>query len=149
MSEHKLLFYNQKAKLQVRIRSIGKEVEDEQLKKEVWSQAQEISQRCYYVPHSPSTEIKTPFLNSEIDSTDQNLGFKGVITNGSIRDLDDVASNFQMLARSVLPSHSYLDLKSVGKTVKICGEQFKHNDIVHADQHGAVKIPLKYLENKS
>lgn len=71
-----LLFYNQKAKLQVRIRSIGKEVEDEQLKKEVWSQAQEISQRCYYVPHSPSTEINTPFLNSEIDSTDQNLGFK-------------------------------------------------------------------------
>ena len=65
----------------------------------------------------------------------QNLGFKGVITNGSIRDLDDVASNFQMLARSVLPSHSYLDLKSVGKTVKICGEQFKHNDIAVSYTH--------------
>ena len=76
----------------------------------------------------------------------QNLGFKGVITNGSIRDLDDVASNFQMLARSVLPSHACLQLKSIGKAIKIFGEQFKHNDIVHADQHGAVKIPLKYLE---
>ena len=76
----------------------------------------------------------------------QNLGFKGVITNGSIRDLDDVARNFQMLAGSVLPSHSYIELKSVGKTVKICGEQFKHNDIVHADQHGAVIIPAKYLD---
>ena len=74
------------------------------------------------------------------------LGFKGVITNGSIRDLDDVASNFQMLARSVLPSHACLQLKSIGKAIKIFGEQFKHNDIVHADQHGAVKIPLKYLE---
>jgi pyridoxamine 5'-phosphate oxidase len=72
----KIHFYNQKAKLQVRIKSIGKEVQDEELKKEVWSQAQEISQRCYYVPHSPSTEIDTPFLNSEIDSTDQNLGYK-------------------------------------------------------------------------
>ena len=76
----------------------------------------------------------------------QNLGFKGVITNGSIRDLDDVAKNFQMLARSVLPSHSYIELKSIGKSVKICGEQFKHNDIVHADQHGAVIIPPKYLD---
>ena len=74
------------------------------------------------------------------------LGFKGVITNGSIRDLDDAASNFQMLARSVLPSHACLQLKSIGKAIKIFGEQFKHNDIVHADQHGAVKIPLKYLE---
>ena len=76
----------------------------------------------------------------------QNLGFKGVITNGSIRDLDDVAKNFQMLAGSVLPSHSYIELKSIGKAVKICGEQFKHNDIVHADQHGAVIIPPKYLD---
>jgi len=76
----------------------------------------------------------------------KNLGFKGVVTNGSIRDLDDVASNFQMLARSVLPSHSFIQLKSIGKTIKIFGEQFKHNDIVHADQHGVVKIPIKYLE---
>jgi regulator of RNase E activity RraA len=74
------------------------------------------------------------------------LGFKGVITNGSIRDLDDTASNFQMLASSVLPSHSCLQLKSIGKTIKIFGEQFKHNDIVHADQHGAVKIPSRYLQ---
>ena len=74
------------------------------------------------------------------------LGFKGVITNGSIRDLDDAASNFQMLSRSVLPSHACLQLKSIGKAIKIFGEQFKHNDIVHADQHGTVKIPLKYLE---
>jgi len=74
------------------------------------------------------------------------LGFKGVITNGSIRDLDDDASNFQILFRSVLPSHACLQLKSMGKPIKIFGVQFKHNDIVHADQHGAVKIPLKYLE---
>ena len=74
------------------------------------------------------------------------LGFKGVITNGSIRDLDDVASNFQMLAGSVLPSHSCLQLKSIGKNIRIYGEQFKHNEIVHADQHGAVKISLKHLE---
>ena len=76
----------------------------------------------------------------------KNLGFKGVITNGSIRDLNDVANNFQILARSVLPSHSCLQLKSIGKTIKICDQQFKHNDIVHADQHGAVKISSKYLE---
>ena len=74
------------------------------------------------------------------------LGFKGVVTNGSIRDLDDAANNFQILFRSVLPSHACLQLKSIGKAIKIFGVQFKHNDIVHADQHGAVKIPLKYLE---
>lgn len=76
----------------------------------------------------------------------QNLGFNGIITNGSIRDLDDVARNFQMLAGSVLPSHSFIKLKSIGKRVKIFSEIFNHDDIVHADQHGVVKISYDYLK---
>ncbi len=91
-----LLFYNQKAKLQVRLSSIGEEVQDEELKKEVWSQAQDISQRCYYVPHSPSTEIDTPFLNSEIDTTDQTLGYNVFsILEFKVFELDVLELNYE------------------------------------------------------
>jgi pyridoxine/pyridoxamine 5'-phosphate oxidase len=98
-----LLFYNQKAKLQVRLKSIGKEVQDEELKKEVWSQAQEISQRCYYVPHSPSTEIKNPFLNSEIDPTDQTLGYNVFsILEFKVFELDVLELNYEGHLRASL-----------------------------------------------
>ena len=73
------------------------------------------------------------------------MGFKGVVTNGSMRDLDATAKNFQILACSILPSHAYIELKNLGEKIKINKEYFEHNDIIHADQHGVVKIPLKYL----
>ncbi|MBH19384.1 MAG: hypothetical protein CL851_03065 [Crocinitomicaceae bacterium] len=76
----------------------------------------------------------------------KNLGFKGIITNGAIRDINDIPNNFQMLSRSVLPSHSYLQLLNIGKTVKVNGQKFKHNDIVHADHHGVVRIDPQYLK---
>ena len=73
------------------------------------------------------------------------MGFKGVITNGGMRDINETASNFQILAGSILPSHAYIKLQSLGKKIKIGKEYFEHDNIIHADQHGAVKIPSKYL----
>ena len=70
------------------------------------------------------------------------LGCKGVITNGSVRDLPDSAKGFQMLAGMVNPSHSFVHVVDWGGTVNVHGMEVDDGDLIHADQHGAVVIPL-------
>lgn len=74
------------------------------------------------------------------------LGSLGAITNGSVRDLGDVASGFQLLAGSVGPSHAYVHPVDVGRPVTIAGMRVEPGDVVHADRHGAVVIPDACLE---
>ena len=71
------------------------------------------------------------------------LGCGGCVTNGSIRDLDDLAEGFQLLAGRVGPSHAYVHLVEFGKPVSIAGMDVVSGDLLHADQHGAVVVPLE------
>ena len=69
------------------------------------------------------------------------LGALGVITDGSVRDLPDLAENFQVLAGSILPSHAYVHVVDFGGEVHVSGMRVRDGDLIHADQHGAVVIP--------
>ncbi|MBV8121444.1 MAG: RraA family protein [Alphaproteobacteria bacterium] len=69
------------------------------------------------------------------------LGCAGVITDGSIRDLDAMAADFFVLAGSVMPSHAHVHLVDYGGTVSVAGMLVSPNDIVHADRHGGVVLP--------
>lgn len=69
------------------------------------------------------------------------LGCLGGITNGSIRDLDDCAPGFQLLAAKVGPSHAHVHVVDFGSPVTVFGMRVLHDDIIHADRHGAVIIP--------
>lgn len=69
------------------------------------------------------------------------LGCLGVITDGCVRDIPDVAPGFQMLARSIAPSHAYVHLDDFGKQVRVAGMIVRSGDLIHADMHGAVVIP--------
>ena len=69
------------------------------------------------------------------------LGCVGVITDGSVRDLDAMAPNFTVLAGSIMPSHAHVHLVEFGGTVSVFGMVVSPNDIIHADRHGAVVIP--------
>ncbi len=70
------------------------------------------------------------------------LGCIGVITDGGIRDLPDIAEGFQMLAAKVVPSHAYVHLVDFSVDVNVAGMRVRNGDIIHADQHGAVVLPL-------
>ncbi|WP_028794931.1 RraA family protein [Thalassobaculum salexigens] len=74
-------------------------------------------------------------------SIHKGLGALGVITDGSIRDLDASAPGFQLLARKVGPSHAHVHVVDHGGQVNIFGMVVNDGDIVHADRHGAVVIP--------
>jgi regulator of RNase E activity RraA len=71
------------------------------------------------------------------------LGCVGVITDGSVRDLDAMAEGFFVLAGSVMPSHAHVHLVEFGGTVSIGGMVVSANDIIHADRHGAVVVPTE------
>jgi len=71
------------------------------------------------------------------------LGCIGTVTNGGVRDLDEVrAMKFQLIAKRAIPSHAYVHLVDVGKPVTIGGLTIKTGDIIHGDQHGVVRIPI-------
>jgi regulator of RNase E activity RraA len=74
------------------------------------------------------------------------LGSLGVVTNGSVRDLGEVAEGFQLLAGNVGPSHAFVHPVAWGVPVKVHGMEVRPDDLVHADRHGAVVIPADVAE---
>jgi regulator of RNase E activity RraA len=69
------------------------------------------------------------------------LGALGVITNGCVRDLDQWAPGFQLLAGSIAPSHAYANVVDFGGEIEVLGMGVRDGDLVHADRHGAVVVP--------
>jgi len=75
------------------------------------------------------------------------LGCSGLVTNGSVRDLDEVRpQKFAMFAGAITVSHAYAHLEDFGKTVKIGNVLIASGDLIHADQHGFVVIPHEVAE---
>lgn len=70
------------------------------------------------------------------------LGCLGVITDGGVRDLDEVQeAGFHFFAADVIPSHAYVHIVEVGIPVKIGGLVVNNGDLLHADKHGVISIP--------
>ena len=74
------------------------------------------------------------------------LGCVGVVTDGSVRDLDTWAEDFFVLAGSIMPSHVNVHVVDVGTTVNVAGMVVSPNDVIHADRHGAVVVPAEAIK---
>ncbi len=69
---------------------------------------------------------------------------EGVITNGSVRDIPGVSRmQFPMFASAVSVSHSYMHIVDFGAPVEIFGLRVRSGDLLYADMHGVVSIPLE------
>jgi len=69
------------------------------------------------------------------------LGLAGAITNGLMRDLDQMGPDFPVFAGGVGPSHAFVHVREIGTQVEIFELRVNDGDLVHADRHGAVVIP--------
>lgn len=70
------------------------------------------------------------------------LGCVGTITDGAIRDLDEMKSaGFKALARRLAVSHAYCWPLRWGVEVEVFGTRVRPGDLLHADKHGFVRIP--------
>jgi regulator of RNase E activity RraA len=76
----------------------------------------------------------------------KSLGCLGTVTNGSIRDIPAIALDFQMLAGSIVPSHAFVHVEEFGIPVTIHGMAANSGDLIHADRHGAVVVPVEKID---
>lgn len=77
----------------------------------------------------------------------QAMGCVGVVTNGAVRDLDQVERlGFQLFSGTISVSHAYAHVAAVDSPVHIAGLEIVPGDLLHGDQHGIVKIPHDLVE---
>ncbi len=70
------------------------------------------------------------------------LGCLGVITDGGVRDLDEMRGmGFNAISKAVLVSHAYIHMVEFGGPVTVGGLTVRSGDLLAADQHGAIHIP--------
>jgi len=75
-------------------------------------------------------------------SIHRSLGCVGVVTNGGVRDLDEVKHlDFEYFSNCLLVSHAYIHLEAVACPVEVGGLTVRPGDLLHADIHGVAVIP--------
>lgn len=83
-------------------------------------------------------------FNTRIHKT---LGCKGVITDGSIRDVPNIPSDFQILSTGTKPSHANIHIVEYNVPVTVASMNVVPGEIIHADLHGAVTFPISLAES--
>lgn len=70
------------------------------------------------------------------------LGCVGTITDGAIRDLDEMkAAGFKALARRLAVSHAHCWPLRWGGEVEVFGTKIRPGQLIHADKHGFIIVP--------
>jgi regulator of RNase E activity RraA len=70
------------------------------------------------------------------------LGCVGTITDGGIRDLDEMNSvGFKALARRPCAGHAYVAPVRWGGEVEVFGRKVQPGQLIHADKHGFLAVP--------
>ena len=75
------------------------------------------------------------------------FGLQGTLTNGVMRDLGDLASDYPVVAGSIGPSHAFVHVLDYDQPVTVFGLNVSPGDLIHADRHGAVVIPPEVIPN--
>jgi len=81
----------------------------------------------------------------EVNSTiHRGLGCVGTITDGAIRDLDEMnAAGFKAIARRLCVGHAYSCPVRWGCEVEVFGQTIQPGQLIHADKHGFLAVPLE------
>src|SRR5438128_3861387 len=82
------------------------------------------------------------FIGEVMATIHQRLGCVGAVTNGGVRDLDEVRGlGFHLFATGLCVSHAYVHLIDFGTPVEVGGLRTCTGDLIHADQHGVLIVP--------
>jgi regulator of RNase E activity RraA len=98
---------------------------------------------CVVVIEDVDPEPRGAFWGEVHSAVHRRLGARGAITNGVIRDLGDLDPGFLLLGGAVAPSHHHVRWVDHGAGASVFGLTVAEGDLVHADAHGAVRIPAE------
>jgi regulator of RNase E activity RraA len=74
------------------------------------------------------------------------LGCVGAITDGAVRDLDEVhETGFHLFSQHVNLSHGYVHHVEYGSPVTVAGLTVHPGDLLVGDQHGVVQVPTEVV----
>lgn len=74
----------------------------------------------------------------------RSLGCVGCLVDGAVRDIDEMTSaGFKALARRLCVGHAHAWPVSWGQEVEVFGRAVKPGDLIHADKHGFLAVPLE------
>jgi 4-hydroxy-4-methyl-2-oxoglutarate aldolase len=77
-------------------------------------------------------------------NTHKALGCVGTITDGAIRDLDEMtAAGFKAIARRLCVGHAYAAPVRWNCEVEVFGRKIEPGELIHADKHGFLVIPVE------
>ena len=88
-----------------------------------------------------------------MSSTAHALGAIGLVTNGGVRDLDQVRElGFHFFAPGTVVSHgagAFPNILEVGNPVTISNQIIRPGDLIHADKNGLIIIPEEVADQVS
>jgi len=106
----------------------------------------------HYVAHTPGPKIvvvqdldKPQIVGSfwgEVNSNvHKSLGCLGTITDGAVRDLDEMTNaGFKALAKRLCVGHAHVSCVKWNSEVEVFGRKVLPGDLIHADKHGFIVI---------
>ncbi|MGB9698698.1 MAG: RraA family protein [Thermodesulfobacteriota bacterium] len=107
-----------------------------------WEEIQKIPAPRVAVIHDLDRPVVGSFWGEVNANIHRALGCVGAVTDGSVRDLDEVKElGFHFFASCVSVSHAYVHLVDVGIPVKVGGLLVKPGDLIMGDKHGVISIP--------
>ncbi len=109
-----------------------------------WEQIQKIQGPKVVVIHDIDQPVVGSFWGEVNSSIYKSLGCVGTVTDGSVRDLNEVKElEFHFFSSCISVSHAYVHLVEVNIPVKVGGLVVKPGDLIMGDQHGVISIPLE------
>ena len=92
--------------------------------------------------------IRGSFWGEVCSNMHRALGCVGTITDGAVRDLDEMKNaGFKAIARRLCVGHAYSIPVAWGIPVKVFGTTINPGDLIHADKHGFIVIPEEDQEH--
>jgi regulator of RNase E activity RraA len=94
------------------------------------------------VAHDATPEVPAALFGEIMCTLLSRLDFVGVITDGTVRDLNEVRElGLQYFAAGVIVSHGQVTVESYATPVTVAGLTVNPGDLLHADCNGVVQIP--------
>ena len=94
------------------------------------------------VAHDASPDVPAALFGEIMCTLLKRLEFVGVITDGAVRDINEVrALGLQYFASGVIVSHGQVTVESFATPVTVAGLTVNQGDLLHADLNGVVQIP--------
>jgi regulator of RNase E activity RraA len=117
---------------------------------EWWKEILKIPEPRIVVIHDLDQPAVGSFWGEVNGSIHKALGCVGAVTDGSVRDLDEVRkTGFHFFSSCVSVSHAYVHLVEASIPVKVGGLTVKPGDLIVGDQHGILSIPLEIAKDVS